>query len=238
MSGGDLKKLFHFLYTLTFFVSVVPLRAYDRMHGTESARIRETGDQDGRYEYYPTPVLSFPFLRGYIRRQLQGGRGHAVLDLGCGKGLMLLFFSRMPFDRVAGIEYDGNLCGKARDNLSKTRDNLSKTRDKSRKARDKLNRIRIYQTDATDFSLYGEYDIFYLYNPFDGQTLDRCMDKILDSLEARPRELTVFYCNPVYADRLRDRGFEEGKHFYYKTAVFVFHGEGLNEQGRSGKDPF
>ena len=112
-----MKRLFHLLYTLTYFVSVIPLRAYDLLHGTKYSRVSETGDRDGRYEYYPSSVFSFPFLRRYIRTHLQDGKGHAVLDIGCGKGLVLQFFSGMCFDRVAGIEYDRKLCDLARKNL-------------------------------------------------------------------------------------------------------------------------
>lgn len=203
-----MKGLFHLLYTLTYFVSVVPLRAYDLLRGTEYSRARETKDQDGRYEYYPSSVFSFPFLRGYIRRHMRGGRGHSVLDMGCGKGLVLCFFSGLRFEKVAGIEYDGRLCDLARKNLNKVPE-----------------KIEIYQTDAADFAFYGEYDTFYLYNPFGEATLDTCADKILRSLELRPRKLTVFYCNPVFGDLLKAKGFEKEAHFYYKTDVFVFHGE-------------
>ena len=203
-----MKRLVHLLYTLTYFVSVVPLRGYDLLHGTEYSRRRETGDKDGRYEYYPSSVFSFPFLRRYIRRYMRGGKGHSVLDIGCGKGLVLHFFSGMRFDRVAGIEFDGKLCDLARKNLRKA-----------------PGRIEIYQMDAAAFSSYGDYDTFYLYNPFDAQRLDRCVDRILRSLEQRPRKLTVFYCNPVYGDLLKEKGFEKEARFYYKTEVFVFHGE-------------
>jgi len=203
-----LKRLFHLLYTLTYFVSVIPLRAYDLLHGTKYSRVSETGDRDGRYEYYPSSVFSFPFLRRYIRTHLQDGKGHAVLDIGCGKGLVLQFFSGMCFDRVAGIEYDRKLCDLARKNLK----NAPK-------------KIEIYHMDAAEFSLYGNYDTFYLYNPFDAAILDKCIDRILLSLELQPRKLTVFYCNPVCGDLLKAKGFRKEAHFYYKTDVFVFYGE-------------
>ncbi len=203
-----MKRLFHLLYTLTYFVSVIPLRMYDRLQGTKFSRIRETGDQGGRYEYYPSSVFSFPFLRRYIRRHMRGGKGHCVLDIGCGKGLVLQFFSGLRFDKVAGIEYDGKLCSQARENLRKV-----------------PKKIEIYQIDAADFSMYGNYDTFYLYNPFDAATLEKCIDRILRSLDLHPRKLTVFYCNPVYGDLLKAKGFQKKGHFYYKTDVFVFHGD-------------
>ena len=113
-----LKRLFKFLYTLTYFIWLIPLRLYDILHGTEYGGIDKTGDKDGRFAYFPSPVISFLFLRRYVRRHIQKGRGHSVLDIGCGKGIVLLFFSRMAFDRVSGIEYDEKLCRMAEKNLT------------------------------------------------------------------------------------------------------------------------
>ena len=204
----DLKRLFHLLYTLTYFVSLVPLKLYDILHGTEFSGIDNSEDKEGRYTYYPSPVFSFPRLRRYIRRNMQNGRGRSVLDIGCGKGFVLLFFSGLSFDKVAGIEYDEKLCRIARRNLRKT-----------------SGKIKVYRADAADFPLYENYDTFYLYNPFDEKILEKCIDLILASLKKCPRKLTVFYCNPVYGDVLKKKGFEEAAHFYYKTTIFILYGE-------------
>jgi len=139
---------------------------------------------------------------------MQCGTGHSVLDIGCGKGLVLLFFGRLCFDKVAGIEYDKNLSILARDNLEKV-----------------YGRATVYEGDAASFSMYRDYDVFYFYNPFDGTILEKCLDQILSSVEAAPRKVTVFYCNPVYGEILKNKGFREEGHFYYKTTVFVFRGE-------------
>ena len=173
----DLKRLFHLLYTLTYFVSLVPLKLYDILHGTEFSGIDNSEDKEGRYTYYPSPVFSFPRLRRYI-------------------------------DKAAGIEYDEKLCRIARRNLRKT-----------------SGKIKVYRADAADFPLYENYDSFYLYNPFDEKILEKCIDLILASLKKCPRKLTVFYCNPVYGDVLKKKGFEEESHFYYKTTIFILHGE-------------
>ena len=203
-----LKRLFKFLYTLTYFIWLIPLRLYDILHGTEYGGIDKTGDKDGRFAYFPSPVISFLFLRRYVRRHIQKGRGHSVLDIGCGKGIVLLFFSRMAFDRVSGIEYDEKLCRMAEKNLKKSHRS-----------------VNVYQADAAEFSGYKNYDTFYLYNPFDETILGKCFDRILLSLPDNPRKLTVFYCNPVYGDILKRKGFQEEGHFYYKTTVYVYEGE-------------
>ena len=203
-----MKKFFRLLYTLTYFISLFPMRVYDLLHGTEFSRIEKTGDRDGRFEYYPSPILSFPFLKRFIRKRMNNGKGHAVLDIGCGKGFVLLFLSRFRFERVSGIEFDRKLCCRAGKNL-----------------KNNPKKVKLYHADAVDFSRYKYYDTFYLYNPFDEEILKKSMNRILETLKERPRKLTVIYCNPVYGDYLRGKGFKKEAHFYYKTTVFVLHGE-------------
>lgn len=201
----DLKRLMNLLYTLTYFIWLIPLRLYDILHGTEFAGIEKTADKDGHFEYYPSPAFSFPFLKRYIRRHMHKGKGHSVLDIGCGKGLVMLFFNRLSFDRVSGIEYDEKLCRLAEKNLKNT-----------------SGLVNVYQADAADFSGYKDYDTFYLYNPFDETILEKCTEQIMTTFHACPRKLTVFYCNPVFGDLLERKGFREEGHFYYKTRVYVY----------------
>lgn len=139
---------------------------------------------------------------------MRSGKGHCVLDIGCGKGFVLLFFCRRRFDRVSGIEYDKKLCRKARANLEK----VSATAE-------------VYEADAASFSEYKDYDTFYLYNPFDAGILEACVDRILSTMQSASRTLTVFYCNPLYGDVLKKKGFQEEGHFYYKTTVYVLRPE-------------
>ena len=213
MANRKKKSFFNRLYTLTYFISLIPVRVYDSLHGTEFSGIDMSDEKEGRFSYFPSSVFSFPFLKRYIQRRLQCGRGHSVLDIGCGKGLVLHFFSQFCFDRVSGIEYDKKLSRLAGRNLRK----VSGT-------------ARVYEADAVSFPLYRDYDVFYLYNPFNERVLEKCLDRILSTLESAPRTLTVFYCNPVYGEVLKKKGFREEGHFYYKTVVFVLHGDKRNEE--------
>ena len=90
--------------------------------------------------------------------------------------------------------------------------------------------VSVYWGDAADYSEYENYDTFYLYNPFDRKILEKCLDLILASLKQRPRKLTVFYCNSVYGDVLKQRGFKKEGQFYYKTTVFVFDGDKMRNE--------
>ncbi len=188
----DFKTIWTNFITFTYYTSTIPLKIYDIVHKTRFSGIEEEKDAGGRYEYYPSPMYSFPSLRRYIRKRLDGGRGHSVLDIGCGKGFILQFFSQLLFDKVSGIDYDAKLCRIAKKNLKKL----------------KLDqRVSVYHCDALNFSNYGDYDIFYLYNPFIEPLLDQCLDAILSSLKDHPRKLTIFYCNPRFGHLLPQKGF-------------------------------
>ncbi len=200
-----IKRIYNFLYTLTYFVSLVPLRLYDMWYGTHYAHIEKSGDIDGRFEYYPSPVLMVPFLRRYICRSLNGGIGHSVLDIGCGKGFVLNVFSFFRFTKISGIEFNKKLCQYAKNNLRRNH-----------------RKISVYNIDALNFPNYKDYDTFYLYNPFNDKIMSEVIDRIVDSYNDNPRIITILYCNPVYERILIDRGFSKVNHFYYKTSVYVY----------------
>ena len=139
---------------------------------------------------------------------MQNGRGHSVLDIGCGKGFVLNFFATMCFNEISGIEFDKTLCLKARKNLSRN-----------------IRRVKVYNVDAIDFPKYEEYDTFYMYNPFDENILEKVIDLITASYETNPRQITIIYCNPIYKDVLINKGFKETTKFYYKTYIYNYYRE-------------
>lgn len=202
-----IRDIWNKLYTFTYDISNFTMHFWDAVHGTDFSYIDESVGRDGRYFYYATPWASLFYLNRYIAEHLDEGRNHRIIDIGCGKGFMLYNFTRQNFDRVSGIEYDRNLTEIAGRNLKKVC---------------KKGKTVVYHGDAAAFDRYGDYDVFYLYNPFDAEILKRVVERIMETLEERPRPLYLFYCNPVYAHVLREKGWREVAHFYYKTRVYVY----------------
>ena len=122
----------------------------------------------------------------------EAGSEDAVLDVGCGKGMMLWFFSRYPFRLVDGIEYNPEIAAIARRNIEKL--GL---------------KCRVFVTDACDFTQWENYNWFYFYNPFPDRVMGVCLQYMLDSLRTNPRTLHIIYVNPVCHQLLLDRGFTE-----------------------------
>jgi len=115
----------------------------------------------------------------------------AVLDIGCAKGSALRDLVRFPFCRTDGLELSPVLADIARRNFAR----LGQTQ------------VRIFCVDARAFTGYGDYNVFYVYNPFPPAILDT----VLQALRAQSpagRELVVVYNNPVGHDTMLRHGFE------------------------------
>ena len=60
------------------------------------------------------------------------------------------------------------------------------------------------QADAVDFDGYGEFDVFFFFNPFSEEVFGRVIDRILESRKS-DGPLTFIYHNPRYLDALEGR---------------------------------
>ena len=100
-----------------------------------------------------------------------------ILDIGSGKGGAIYTLHQFPFERIDGIEISKELVDIANDNIAKL--NLKKT--------------QIFCQNSNKFSQFGLYNFFYLYNPFDIQTLRETILRII----AQRQEFTLIYNNPT-----------------------------------------
>lgn len=115
------------------------------------------------------------------------------IDLGCGKGKALLVyaqaFAKNSAVKAIGIEYDPVLADLARENVAK----LAFAKD----------RVEIITDSAINLGTYlsAGVAIVYLYNSFQGETLDGT----LDALKALPHVL--IYVDPAERQKLSIRGY-------------------------------
>ncbi len=195
------------LYTFTYYLSNFSMHLWDKLHKTDFSYIDKSVETNINSPYYATPWASIHNLRRYINNNLDDGKNHSIIDIGCGKGYMLYTFSKHNFDKISGIELSRHLKKIARRNIKML--HINDLPD-------------IYNGDATLFREYYRYDVFYLYNPFDEDTLRRVMGRIMDTLNNYPRTLYLIYCNPLYENVLTEYGWKKETQFYYKTKVYIY----------------
>lgn len=106
------------------------------------------------------------------------------LDVGCGKGFCLSFVAKeFRPARIAGVEINEAWAAVARQNLS--REGVE---------------AEVYATDILRFAHLPDFNCFYLFNPFDRETVTHFMYRLSDSLLTNAGQVVLLYNNPVFHD--------------------------------------
>ena len=127
-----------------------------------------------------------------------GPEGVTFIDIGSGKGRVLLMAAARPFARIIGIEYATELHETARANVA----NYAARHGGGE-------RIELQLGDAADFVFPDEPSIVFLFNTFGPPLLTRVIANLHASWRANPRPLRVIYENAVHAAQWPAGGFEE-----------------------------
>lgn len=174
---------------LTLLLAYHPERddAFDRRFGTDTAGSVESSDlgiedahvREQAIRYLPSP----PDVTRWMFRSVDLTPAQCTfVDLGCGKGRILLVASEWPFKRIIGIEISPALVGVARSNARRVRE-----------AEPKRTPIEVECIDAAAF-VFPEGDLLvHLYHPFEAELLARVLTQLEASWRARPRRIIVAY---------------------------------------------
>ena len=132
----------------------------------------------------------------------------AIVDFGCGKGGILISLSKYPFSKIAGVEIDPELVKIAQRNIRKLR----------------IRNVEIACCDAADFRELGDYNYFYLFDPFPCIVMRDVLANIERSIIQKPRKVTIIYLNPYCHELLESsevfRKTRELPHFEHKCFIY------------------
>jgi hypothetical protein len=164
--------------------------------GNASARdVAVVGDQSAHaVDYWATTAK---FARGMIRRlPITDFSNYTFVDMGSGKGRVLLIAAEFPFRRIIGVEFVLGLDAIARKNVETYRNPRQKCMD-----------IQPLLMDATQYEFPPEPLVVYFYNPFVGPAMESVIKNLDRSIAGHPRDVVVVYWNPVSAEL-----FEKARH--------------------------
>jgi predicted RNA methylase len=162
--------------------------SFDREHGVNTAGVVEvdelaTGEaaKASAQRYEATPPLCFQRL--LEEAGIRSPADYSFVDLGSGKGRVLLLAGLAGFKSVTGVELCENLHGIASGNIGR--------------ATGLATRPQAMLGDATSYPFPEGPVICFLNNPFGPPILDRALENIEASLRASPREFLLIYyhCN-------------------------------------------
>jgi SAM-dependent methyltransferase len=168
---------------------------------TEVLIERRRGIETARREHLE-PALADPERVDYepatwreLRRILRDDEvdpDDVFLDVGSGKGRILLQAARYPFRRIVGVEISPSLTEISRANLEAAQAGL--------RCRDTV----VVTADAAEYRVPDDTTVVYMNNPLNGRAFEAFIARLLESLERRPRRLRLIYRTPT------ERRFLEG----------------------------
>jgi len=128
--------------------------------------------------YEPTP---YHVIESILNR-LKFGSDDVFVDLGCGKGRVVLSVAKKKLKKIIGLEAHKDIFNIARDNLEKIKV--------------KNTPVEILNADVTTFDM-KEGTIFFMFNPF-GMATQKCViERIGNSLITNPRQVRIIcYAGP------------------------------------------
>ena len=106
------------------------------------------------------------------------------IDVGAGKGRVLVMAARLPFARVIGVERSEALSAVAGRNIDAARRHLS------------CRHVDVITADAASYDVPDDTTIVSFANPFDEDVLDAVLDRVRGTLERAPRPLTLVSYGP------------------------------------------
>jgi SAM-dependent methyltransferase len=165
---------------------------FDGRHGTDTSGMvmpwelkdRRNEPADGN----PYASLTSDRIRTLIAAAPVVAGETVFVDLGSGKGRVLLVAQEFPFSRIVGVEWSSELTAIARSNLA-----VAAGAD----APD--DRFVLLQMDAGAYEFPLAPLVLFLFNPFGDETMARVVAGLERSLVAYPRSIFVIYANPLHA---------------------------------------
>jgi SAM-dependent methyltransferase len=181
------------LNAIWLFERIPPL-LFDWLHGVETGGLLDRatilGDEPGLAEVTWYEATSPRHFRAVLR-QVDLDFGQTIfVDVGCGKGRVLLLASQQPFRKVIGVELSPMLVAAARDNLRRYRGRL------------RCRQIEVIQGDIRHFRWPSGPVVIYCFNPFRGALFADFLSTLLAARAHSAEPTWLIYSNPVEHDRI------------------------------------
>ena len=183
-------KKYGFFKGLKRFLLKFPDLFYDIINGTdtffpiplENLIIKENVVDSTDYQSTNIWQIKKLFVNSFV----ENPRNHIFLDIGCGKGKVLLEAAKHGFKKCIGIDFSDDLCRIARRNSRVFRNGIY--RDK----------IMIIRKDARNYKFDNGENVLFTFNPFGASSLEIMLNNLYDSFINNPRELLVFCYSSKY----------------------------------------
>jgi hypothetical protein len=119
-------------------------------------------------------------------------KSYTFLDIGCGKGRIVLLASQHPFSAIVGVELNSQLARIARKNLKSWMRGSPACRN-----------IEILNQDIFSVELPDGPLLLYLFNSFESELVGMLLDKLVAISALRSDPIDLIYIHPEYDQLVR-----------------------------------
>lgn len=141
--------------------------------------------------YSATPRLVVRWLHEALPQDLSDW---TFVDVGAGRGRVVLAAAGHAYRKVVGIEFAGEFVADAERNAAHYPAHLLKAAD-----------IEFCQQDAVDAEVPAGPTVYFIFNPFAEAVLAQVVERIAASYRAEPRPIVCALLNPVHERVLSER---------------------------------
>jgi SAM-dependent methyltransferase len=150
-----------------------------------------SANRDKGIAYDPCPWST---LRRSLRLVSLPVEGFTFVDIGCGKGKVLLSAMVLPFKRIFGVEFSPYLCRVAEQNLAS-----------AKFFNRKCSSVTIVCADAVQYPIPEEPTVFFFANPFSYEIMELVLGNIVSSYLNSPRRIfLLFYATSSIMPQVRE----------------------------------
>jgi SAM-dependent methyltransferase len=169
-------------------------KEFDRRYGVDTAgtiplSALDVDDENWEYgfAYEPTDPKYFKAIVGKLPIQFED---FTFVDIGSGKGRVLLLATEFPFRKILGLEISKRLQGIALENIRRYRNGATNL---------KCTNVQTVCADAATFQIPNDPCVLYLFNPFQEEIMGKVLTNIQESLRESPRDIYIVYRTPLLA---------------------------------------
>jgi precorrin-6B methylase 2 len=121
-----------------------------------------------------------------IMKTLNISEGDVFLDVGSGKGRVLLVAGRYPFKKIIGVDVSSEINKICQENVRRMKSKL------------KCNNIQTITSNAANFKIPKDITHVYFFNRFGLNVMKSVIDSIYNSITNYPRKIVLIYYNPKF----------------------------------------
>ena len=134
------------------------------------------------HDYRPSPCKVFEWALSPLADTL---KRRTFVDMGSGRGRVLLLAAKYDFDKVIGVEFAEELFNDCQMNIAQYPRSRMKCRD-----------VECVLEDAAHFQIPDQNLVFYFFKPFDPVMLEEVLARIARSYEQRQRPMHLVFVDP------------------------------------------